>query len=70
MDETIHQFRQFLYRMDYPTETNLDNGCTCPACFQVIFQKLLRLKKKLCSITLQGLMWVSTLSVLKTNKQK
>jgi len=45
MDETIHQFRQFLYRMDYPTETNLDNGCTCPACFQVIFQKLLRLKK-------------------------
>ncbi|XP_052086482.1 uncharacterized protein LOC127723773 [Mytilus californianus] len=34
INETIHQFRQFLYCMDYPTDADLDNGCSCPACFQ------------------------------------
>lgn len=34
MDETIQQFRQFLYRMNFPSQTDLDNGCACPACYQ------------------------------------
>ncbi|XP_052063025.1 uncharacterized protein LOC127702761 [Mytilus californianus] len=36
MAETIHQFRQFVYQMDYLTNNfpDLDDGCTCPACFE------------------------------------
>jgi len=39
MDETIHQFRQYVYQMDYATDSfpELDDGCSCPACFEVLF---------------------------------
>lgn len=39
MAETIHHFRQYVYQMDYMTDyyPDLDDGCNCPACFEVIY---------------------------------
>ncbi|XP_071180734.1 uncharacterized protein [Mytilus edulis] len=36
INETIHQFRQYIYQMDYCTDLfpDLDDGCSCPACFE------------------------------------
>ncbi|XP_061192139.1 uncharacterized protein LOC133200337 [Saccostrea echinata] len=35
MEETIHQFRHFCYKMDFCERFDgLDDGCSCPACYQ------------------------------------